>query len=80
MCSAAIVISHHSPNGEFTYCRGCGGETKINVHNGNTLLSATGRRGTPAQLEPKIETDLVRELVKESARLLGKTSAMPQWH
>jgi len=77
MCSAAIVVNRHSLEGEFTYCRACGGETKINVHNGNTLLTATGHHGTPAQLEPKVETDLVRELVKESARLLGKPSTMP---
>ena len=36
------------------------------------VIEATGQRGTPAQLEPEVDNDLVRELVKESAAILNQ--------
>ena len=74
MCSASIVVRRNPHEGDHAYCRACGAETKIRLVNGNAVIEATGHRGTPAQLEPEVDTDLVRELVKESALLLGSTS------
>lgn len=72
MCGASIVIRRHQHEGDHAYCRACGAETGIHSVNGNTVIKATGQRGTPAQLEPEVDTDLVRELVKESASLLNQ--------
>ena len=72
MCGASIVIRRHQHEGDHAYCRACGAETSIRVVNGKTVLEATGQRGTPAQLEPDVDTDLVRELVKESTFLLNQ--------
>lgn len=76
MCGASIVVHRNPREGDHAYCRACGGETKINVLNGKVLLEATGHRGTPVQLEPEVDSDLVRELVKESARLLGYAASV----
>lgn len=72
MCGASIVIRRHQHEGDHAYCRACGAETRIRAVNGKTVIEATGQRGTPAQLEPDVDTDLVRELVKESAFLLNQ--------
>ena len=72
MCGASIVIRRHQHEGDHAYCRACGAETSIHSVKGNTVIKATGQRGTPAQLEPDVDTDLVRELVKESASLLSQ--------
>lgn len=72
MCSASIVIRRHQHEGDHAYCRACGAETSIHSVNGKIVIKATGQRGTPAQLEPDVDTDLVRELVKESASLLNQ--------
>lgn len=76
MCSASIVVHRNPREGGHAYCRACGGEMKINVLDGKILLEATGHRGTPAQLEPEVDSDLVRKLVKESARLLGYVASV----
>lgn len=70
MCSASIVVHRHQHAGDHTYCRACGAETRIREVDGQTVIEATGQRGTPAQLEPEADTDLIRELVMESASLL----------
>lgn len=72
MCGASIVIRRHQHEGDHAYCRACGAETSIRIVNGDAVIEATGQRGTPAQLEPDVDTDLVRELVKESASLLNQ--------
>jgi len=72
MCGASIVIRRHQHEGDYAYCRACGAETRIRLVNGNTVIEATGHRGTPEQLEPEIDHDLVRELVKESAFILNQ--------
>lgn len=74
MCGASIVIRRHPHEEDRAYCRACGAETEIRRVNGSVVIEATGHRGTPAQLEPEVDTDLVRELVKESALLLGSPS------
>lgn len=71
MCGASIVIRRRQHEGDHAYCRACGAEIKIRLLDGNTVIEATGQRGTPAQLEPEVDSDLVRELVKESALLLN---------
>jgi hypothetical protein len=71
MCGASIVIRRHQHKGDHVYCRACGAEAKIRLVEGDAAIEATGQRGTPAQLEPEVDTDLVRELVKESAALLN---------
>lgn len=72
VCGASVVIRRHQHEGDHAYCRACGAETSIHSVNGKTAIEATGQRGTPAQLEPEVDTDLVRELVKESAFLLNQ--------
>ena len=74
MCGAPVVIHRGQHEGDRAYCRACGGEAEIRVKHGRQLIASTGRRGTPAQLEPDVDADLVRELVKESAVLLRQMS------
>lgn len=74
MCGASVVVHRGQHEGDLAYCRACGGEAEIRVEHGRQLIAPTGRRGTPAQLEPDVDTGLVRELVKESAVLLKQIS------
>lgn len=74
MCGASMVIRRNQHEGDLVYCRACGGETKIFTVNGQVGLEPTGRSGTPKQLSPWVDSDLVRELVKEAAALLGPGS------
>jgi HD domain len=70
MCDASIVIRRKAHDRDLAYCRACGAETEIRVVNGKTTIEATGQRGTPAQLEPEVDSDLIRALVQESTLLL----------
>jgi len=74
MCGASIVIRRQQKNGDYVYCRACGAETAASVIDGKVALTATGQWGTPAELEPEVDYDLVRELVKESTSLLLQPS------
>ncbi len=71
MCGAPIAIRRSQQKGNYVYCRACGAETKLQIVNGRKRLEPTGQRGSPAQLEPDVDNDLVRELVNEASSLLG---------
>lgn len=71
MCGASIVVRRRVHDGDHAYCRACGAETQIKLTNGKVIIEPTGKLGTPTELEPDVDIDLVRELVKESALLLN---------
>lgn len=73
MCGASITLRRHRRAGDHAYCRACGAETEIRMDEGITDIEATGLRGTPSQLEPEVELDLIRELVMESSALISET-------
>ncbi len=71
-CNARVVTRRGQQGGDLIYCRPCGAELALRFVEGERRLFATGKRGTPAQLEPEVDMELVRELVRESARLLAR--------
>lgn len=74
MCGASVVIRKNQHEGDHVYCRACGGESELELRSGRAMLAPTGKRGTPQQLEPIVDVDLIEQLIKESAPLIGQLS------
>ena len=79
MCGPTIVVSRNKQNGDYVYCRHCGGEAKVERNNDKLSITSTGRRGTAQNLEPEIDNSLLDTLVQESSRLLD-ANVMPSSH
>jgi hypothetical protein len=71
MCGPTIVIRRGQHAGEHVYCRHCGNDAVIEEEHGVLKAVVTGHKGTPQQLEPEADLDLINELVKASAASLG---------
>jgi len=74
MCGAAVVIRKNQNVGDHVYCRACGGESALGSGNGQTILTPTGRRGTPEQLEPIVDVDIIEQVIKDAAPMIGQLS------
>lgn len=70
MCGPTLVVRRDQSAGGHVYCRSCGGEYLATGAAGNLTLEATGRTGSPHDLEPEVDTALVASVVRESARAL----------
>ncbi len=70
ICGPTIVVSRHHKDGDHLYCRNCGGESKLERHDGVIRVQPTGRSGTPADLEPEVDLDVIGELVGSAAKHL----------
>ncbi len=71
MCGPTIVVQRRQQSGELVYCRHCGGEATVGRDGQAIHLTPTGGKGSPEQLQAAPDTDLIDELVLESARVLG---------
>jgi hypothetical protein len=70
MCGPTLVLRRDQKAGDSVYCPACTGEYAIESSGGSLVTSFTGRKATPAQLEPEADTLLIACVVRESARAL----------
>lgn len=71
MCGPTLVQRRDQRAGECLYCRSCGGEYRLEADaDGRLLATPTGVRGSPADLAPQADEQLIGELVQDSARPL----------
>ncbi len=70
LCGPTIVVGRGLGDGDLVYCRHCGGEAQLHIKDGHLILSPTGKRGAPNDLEPAVELPLIRELISEARRHL----------
>ena len=75
MCGPTIFVRRTHRHGDHLYCRSGGGEVELNRRGASLAVRPTGRRGTPADLEPDIDYALIDEPVKESEALIRGTVA-----
>ncbi|MBR7781629.1 HD-GYP domain-containing protein [Undibacterium luofuense] len=69
-CGPVIVLKRKHQHGDKVYCPACTGEYSL-VSQGNSIsIAPTGATGTPKQLEPEADTELIARLVRDSARAL----------
>lgn len=68
MCGPTLVLRRNQTVGKTVYCRNCRGEFVIE-RKGETLCAhPTGQQGSPRDLEPEADLDLITRLVRESAQ------------
>jgi hypothetical protein len=70
MCGPTLVLRRDQKAGDSVYCPACTGEYAVESGDGALVTSFTGRKATPAQLEPEADTLLIACVVRESARAL----------
>lgn len=74
VCGPTIVVQRRQQVGDHVYCRHCGNDAVLEEEHGQLRAVPTGRRGTPQQLEPAPDMDLINELVKASAASLNQAA------
>ena len=70
MCGPTIVLARGHVAGSHVYCPACAGEYASQRANGSWRLVPTGNKGAPGQLEPQVDSALIRDVVRASARSL----------
>ena len=70
MCGPTIVLNRATQPGHRLYCRVCTAEYLVESHNQNLVTTATGAKGSPADLEPQADTALIAHVVRQSAKAL----------
>jgi len=73
ICGPTIVITRQHQHGDHVYCRHCGGESELSRCDGAIQIQPTGRQGSPKNLEPEIDTALIKELVILASQHLKTT-------
>jgi hypothetical protein len=71
-CGPTLVITRHDKPGDHLYCRSCGGESELFQEAGQWRTRPTGGRGTPAQLMPRLDDDLIDDLLAGANILLDE--------
>ncbi|MBI2277080.1 MAG: HD-GYP domain-containing protein [Dechloromonas sp.] len=70
MCGPTLVLRKGQTVGDHVYCRSCTGEYATAQEAGRLVTRPTGRMGTPQDVEPDADNELIARLVRESARAL----------
>ena len=71
MCGPTLVLRRNQQPGDRIYCRACTGEYVVQQRqDGKLVTKATGGKGTPKDLEPEADSELIATVVRESARAL----------
>ncbi len=70
MCGPTLVLRKGQQAGEHIYCRSCTGEYLTENQEGRLITKPTGRMGSPQDVEPEADTELISRLVRESAHAL----------
>jgi len=69
-CGAPVVLRSAQHNGDFVYCRNCGGEARILKNGGEARIELTGGHGDPVTLAPDSDQDLLAGMVSNIAPLV----------
>jgi len=70
VCGPTIVVSRKHHSGDHVFCRNCGAEAEVQKSGGEIHIKPTGRSGSPVDLEPDVDFDLIQELTLSAARHL----------
>ena len=70
ICGPTIVVRRNQKSGDHLYCRSCGGEAVFEREGETIRTYATGKQGTPADLEPEADLDIIGELVQAATACL----------
>jgi HD-GYP domain-containing protein (c-di-GMP phosphodiesterase class II) len=70
MCGPTIAVARSHTPGMNLYCPSCTGEYETHEVDVKFQLVATGKNGSPADLEPKVDQDVINDVVRSTARLL----------
>ena len=70
MCGPTLVLRKGQAAGEHIHCRNCTGEYRVEERDGHLVTAPTGNMGTPKDLEPEADVNLIARFVRESARSL----------
>ena len=62
-CGPTLVLTRRSAGGQLLYCRNCSTEFKLTAGADGLLATPTGGMGTPADLTPELDADLIQETV-----------------
>lgn len=70
MCGPTLVLRREQHSGDAVFCRNCGGAYRLEGGHDDAPLKAvpTGGRGSPAELEPLADTELIGRFVRDTAR------------
>lgn len=66
-CSAPIALRRVVQDGDYVYCRACGGESRLHKTGDATRLEITGQMGDANVLAPDSDPDLIGDMVEEIA-------------
>ena len=69
-CSAPLALRRTQHDGDYTYCRACGGESRLHKDGGSIKLEMTGAMGDAAALAPDSDPDLIGSMVEEIAPIV----------
>jgi hypothetical protein len=70
MCGPTIAVARSHTAGMKLYCPSCTGEYETHGVGSTIQLVATGRNGSPADLEPRVDQDVINDVVRTTARAL----------
>ena len=62
-CGPTLALTRRSASGQLLYCRNCGTEFKLTAGTDGLQATPTGGMGTPADLTPELDSDLIQETV-----------------
>ncbi len=70
MCGPTLVVRREQHSGDAVFCRNCGGAYRLEGGHDDAPLKAvpTGGQGSPAELEPLADIDLIGRFVRDTAR------------
>lgn len=69
MCGPTLAVRREQHAGDALYCRSCGGGYRLEAGHDEAPLKAvpTGRMGSPSELEPVVDTELIERFVRDAA-------------
>lgn len=75
MCGPTLVMKKEQKVGDPLYCRNCSGEFITEEKNKRLQARPTGQKGSPRNLEPEADMELVGRLVRETARAIMQATS-----
>jgi HD domain len=70
MCGPTLVVRREQHGGDAVFCRNCGGAYRLEGGHDDAPLKAVaiGEQGSPAELEPLADTELIGRFVRDTAQ------------
>ena len=70
LCHAPVVRKRSQHDGDYLYCRSCGGESQLHKIGDTFQLDMTGQMGDASVLAPDSDMDLIGSMVEEMAPIV----------